>query len=105
MGFVSRVVHGGLKGVEQEALKMGGLIASKSPIAVLGTKNILNCKSLMFVIPVAILQPMSMATPLLQIPETIREQYTKQDWARKLTICPSLDSIEDGLNYTAAWNM
>ena len=46
MGFVSRVVQGGLKGVEHEAMKMGGLIASKSPIAVLGTKNILNCKSL-----------------------------------------------------------
>ena len=54
MGFVSRVVHGGLKGVEQEALKMGGLIATKSPIAVLGTKNILNCKSLAFGILVAI---------------------------------------------------
>lgn len=45
MGFVSRVVQGGLKGVEEEALKMGKLIASKSPVAVLGTKNILNCES------------------------------------------------------------
>jgi len=63
MGFVSRVVHGGLKGVEQEAVKMGGLIATKSPIAVLGTKNILNCKSLMFVILVAILRSMLTATP------------------------------------------
>ena len=45
MGFVSRVVPGGLKGVEDEAIRMGKLIASKSPIAVLGTKNILNCES------------------------------------------------------------
>lgn len=45
MGFVSKVVPGGSKGVEEEAVRMGGVIAGKSPVAVLGTKNILNCES------------------------------------------------------------
>lgn len=45
MGFVSKVVPGGLKGVEEEAVRMGGVVAGKSPVAVLGTKNILNCES------------------------------------------------------------
>jgi hypothetical protein len=45
MGFVSKVVPGGLSGVEEEALRMGAVVAGKSPVAVLGTKNILNCES------------------------------------------------------------
>jgi 1,4-dihydroxy-2-naphthoyl-CoA synthase len=44
MGFVSKVVPGGLRGVEEEAVRMGGVVAEKSPVAVLGTKNILNCE-------------------------------------------------------------
>lgn len=61
MGFVSKVTPGGLRGVEEEAIRMGGVIAGKSPVAVLGTKNILN--------------------------------YSRDH------------SVDDGLNYTAAWNM
>jgi enoyl-CoA hydratase/carnithine racemase len=44
IGFVSRVVNGGREEVEKEAVKMAALIASKSPIAVLGTKKVMNCE-------------------------------------------------------------
>jgi delta(3,5)-delta(2,4)-dienoyl-CoA isomerase len=40
--FVSRVVAGGKQELVQEGLKLAKLIASKSPIAVQGTKNILD---------------------------------------------------------------
>jgi delta(3,5)-delta(2,4)-dienoyl-CoA isomerase len=45
IGFLSRVVKGGRREVELAALEMGRIIASKSPVAALGTKNIMNCKS------------------------------------------------------------
>ncbi|RKU49446.1 hypothetical protein DL546_007368 [Coniochaeta pulveracea] len=41
VGFVSRVVEDKEKGIE-EAVKLAGLIATKSPVAVQGTKEILN---------------------------------------------------------------
>jgi len=61
IGFLSRVVTGGREEVEKEAVKMAALIASKSPIAVLGTKKVMN--------------------------------YSRDH------------SVQDGLDYTAAWNM
>ncbi|KAJ7134002.1 Delta2-dienoyl-CoA-isomerase [Mycena crocata] len=42
LGFLSRVVSGGREGVVKAALDLAGVIASKSPIAVSGTKRILN---------------------------------------------------------------
>ncbi|KAF7331493.1 Delta-2 dienoyl-CoA isomerase [Mycena kentingensis (nom. inval.)] len=41
LGLVSRIVPGGREGVVKEALKLAGVIAGKSPIAVSGTKRIL----------------------------------------------------------------
>lgn len=38
MGFLSRVVDGGRDGVTEAAIKLAEVIASKSPIAVIGTK-------------------------------------------------------------------
>ncbi|KAK4054289.1 hypothetical protein OIO90_003522 [Microbotryomycetes sp. JL221] len=42
LGLVSKVVPGGRQGVLDAALETAKLIASKSPIAVIGTKHILN---------------------------------------------------------------
>lgn len=42
IGFISRVVQGGRVEVEREALEMATVIASKSPVAVVGTKRIMN---------------------------------------------------------------
>lgn len=42
MGFVSRVVQGGHDGVVDAALALARIIGSKSPVAVLGTKHLLN---------------------------------------------------------------
>lgn len=42
MGFVSEVVQGGRKEVLGKALDMAGVIAAKSPVAVVGTKHLLN---------------------------------------------------------------
>ncbi|KAM0789655.1 hypothetical protein ACM66B_000457 [Microbotryomycetes sp. NB124-2] len=42
LGLVSKVVPGGREGVLKAALETAKLIASKSPIAVIGTKHILN---------------------------------------------------------------
>lgn len=44
IGFISRIVPGGKDAVEAEALKLAALIASKSPVAVWGTKNVMNCE-------------------------------------------------------------
>lgn len=41
MGFVSRVVPGGRDDVVRAALALAGVIAQKSPVAVLGTKHLL----------------------------------------------------------------
>ncbi|KAJ7156788.1 ClpP/crotonase-like domain-containing protein, partial [Mycena filopes] len=41
MGFLSTVVPGGREEVLSAALKLAGVIASKSPVAVSGTKRIL----------------------------------------------------------------
>ncbi|KAJ9115086.1 hypothetical protein QFC22_005414 [Naganishia vaughanmartiniae] len=41
MGFTSRVVPGGRTGVISEAVKMAKTIASKSPVAVVGTKRLM----------------------------------------------------------------
>lgn len=41
-GFVSRIVPGGKKELVEEGLALAQLIASKSPVAVQGTKNILD---------------------------------------------------------------
>ncbi|KAK4684337.1 hypothetical protein P7C73_g5842, partial [Tremellales sp. Uapishka_1] len=61
IGFVSEVVEGGRKEVVEKALGLAKEIASKSPVAVVGTKHLLN-------------------------------------HARDHT-------VQDGLEYTAAWNM
>jgi len=42
IGFLSRVVDGGRDGVTEAAVKLAEQIASKSPIAVIGTKYLLN---------------------------------------------------------------
>merc|ERR1711939_1295681 len=42
MGFVSRVFEGGHKDVVDSALATARVIASKSPVAVLGTKHLMN---------------------------------------------------------------
>ncbi|GAA5921096.1 hypothetical protein JCM1841_002413 [Sporobolomyces salmonicolor] len=42
LGLVSRVVHGGKEDVLNEALKVAETIAAKSPVAILGTKHLLN---------------------------------------------------------------
>ncbi|GFZ45269.1 hypothetical protein JCM24511_02995 [Saitozyma sp. JCM 24511] len=42
LGFVSEVVQGGRKEVLGKALDMAGVIAAKSPVAVVGTKHLLN---------------------------------------------------------------
>jgi delta(3,5)-delta(2,4)-dienoyl-CoA isomerase len=42
MGFVSEVVRGGREEVMSRALEMGRVMAAKSPVAVVGTKHLLN---------------------------------------------------------------
>jgi hypothetical protein len=42
LGFVSEVVQGGRKEVLGKALDMAGVIAIKSPVAVVSTKHLLN---------------------------------------------------------------
>merc|ERR1712093_390293 len=42
LGLASRVVPGGQKGVTDEAVKLAKVIASKSPIATLSTKHLIN---------------------------------------------------------------
>merc|ERR1711939_848324 len=42
LGLVSRVVPGGQRGVTDEAVKLAKVIASKSPIATLSTKHLIN---------------------------------------------------------------
>ncbi|BGO92429.1 hypothetical protein NBRC10512_007511 [Rhodotorula toruloides] len=42
LGLVSRVVGGGKKGVQEAAMELAKVIASKSPIATLSTKHLLN---------------------------------------------------------------
>ncbi len=44
-GFVSRVIEGGRDAVEAEALQVARAIAAKSPVAVLGTKVLMNRES------------------------------------------------------------
>ncbi|GAA5856849.1 hypothetical protein JCM9279_000851 [Rhodotorula babjevae] len=61
LGLVSRVVPGGEKGVKDEAIRLAKVIASKSPIATLSTKHLIN--------------------------------YSREH------------TVQDGLNYTQAWNM
>lgn len=45
MGFLSQVVDGGRREVVAEAIEMGKVIASKSPIAIMGTKHLMNRES------------------------------------------------------------
>jgi hypothetical protein len=108
MGFVSKVVPGGLKGVEEEAVRMGGVVAEKSPVAVLGTKNILNCE---FETSLSMMRDAKgnlilyrTHTILLRFegPFVSRAEITFK-WRAETTF--SSDSVDDGLNYTAAWNM
>ncbi|POY70947.1 hypothetical protein BMF94_6035 [Rhodotorula taiwanensis] len=42
LGLVSRVVQGGPERVREEALKLASVIASKSPVATMSTKHLLN---------------------------------------------------------------
>jgi hypothetical protein len=111
MGFVSKVVPGGLKGVEEEAVRMGGVVAGKSPVAVLGTKNILNCESETSLSTVGdvkrklILYRMHAILVRLEGPFVSRPEAmaSLSRWRAETTF--SFDSVDDGLNYTAAWNM
>ena len=42
LGLVSKVVNGGQSEVVKEAVKLAQLVASKSPVAVAGTKRLLH---------------------------------------------------------------
>jgi delta(3,5)-delta(2,4)-dienoyl-CoA isomerase len=42
LGLLSRVVEGGREEVQKAALELAKTIASKSPVAVFGTKKLLN---------------------------------------------------------------
>ncbi|KAI4246359.1 MAG: hypothetical protein L6R40_002027 [Gallowayella cf. fulva] len=41
-GFISRVVEGGKEGAMREAMEWAGMVAAKSPVAVQGTKELVN---------------------------------------------------------------
>ena len=82
MGFTSRVVPGGRAGVIAEAIAVAKVMASKSPVAVTSTKRLMIRESLF----------------------SLRVSFPNSDG---LSVHQDArdHSVQEGLDYTAAWNM
>lgn len=101
-GFVSRVIHGGREEVEKEALDVARTIAGKSPVAVLGTKVLMNRGWRSWRGGTGV-QLIRMGFYEYRLKGSLVSYDPRFAPLTRLT--SRRRSIKDGLEYTAAWNM